>query len=120
MAFNPEIYFPFIDTVFQHHFQLFCHLFQIRYRLHNFCLATLNLGQIQHIIDNLQKDIARCLDFRNSISDNDLIIRVLRYDISKSYDCIHRSTDIMGHICKEGILDRTGRFRFPGRFLFQF
>ena len=27
MAFNPEIYFPFIDTVFQHHFQLFCHLF---------------------------------------------------------------------------------------------
>ena len=117
---NFEINHSLLDAVFEHHFQIFFHLLQVSYHLHNFCLSTFDFRQIQHIIDDLQKNLTRCLNFGNCIFYNFFIIRMFCNDIRKSNDRIHRGTDIMGHICKESILYLTGYFRFPCRFFFQF
>ena len=78
-----------------------------RYELH---LAGLYLGQIQYIVDKGEQGLACTLDVQGIFPDR-LTGRGAKYHLVHTYDGIHGSPDLMGHIGEEIALGLVGCVR---------
>ena len=78
---------------------------------------ALDSGHIQHFIDQSQQMTTRFCDLAKALDHLVLTLDIRTRNGGQANDCIHRCTDIMGHIGEKFCLGAACVFRCPVRFL---
>lgn len=78
---------------------------------------ALDSGHIQHFIDQSQQMTARLCDLAKALDHPVLTLDIRTRNGGQANDCIHRCTDIMGHIGEKFCLGAACVFRCPVRIL---
>lgn len=78
---------------------------------------ALDSGHIQHFIDQSQQMTARFCDLAKALDHPVLTLDIRTRNGGQANDCIHRCTDIMGHIGEKFCLGAACVFRRPVRIL---
>ena len=78
---------------------------------------ALDSGHIQHFIDQSQQMTARLCDLAKALDHPVLTLDIRTRNGGQANDCIHRCTDIMGHIGEKFRLGAACVFRRPVRIL---
>ena len=86
------------------------HGIEITFTLVELHFAALDLGHVQDIVDQGQKEMAGGSDLVQRLRDQFRVIPVAFRDIGVPDDGVHRSPDVMGHIGEKVVLRAGARF----------
>ena len=112
-----ELMFVLVDCRFCEGEQVIDQLRQAEILLGKAHSPALDSGHIQHFIDQSQQMTARFCDLAKALDHPVLTLDIRTRNGGQANDCIHRCTDIMGHIGEEFRLGAACVFRCPVRIL---
>ena len=114
---NFELMFVLVDCRFCDGEQVIDQLRQAEILLGKAYSPALDPGHIQHFIDQSQQMTTRLCDLAKALDHPVLTLDIRTRNGGQANDCIHRCTDIMGHIGEEFRLGAACVFRRPVRIL---
>ena len=112
-----ELMFVLVDCRFCEGEQVIDQLRQAEILLGKAHSPALDSGHIQHFIDQSQQMTARFCDLAKALDHPVLTLDIRTRNGGQANDCIHRCTDIMGHIGEKFCLGAACVFRCPVRIL---